>query len=134
MLSVLKKLLKILQEDPILNELRELIKLGKNYTLKNKSSLNPYCKILSEITCVSNSTLLKNDNIILPETLWKGYKTSSQWCALGTKWFNSKMEKLFIYQKFRKVSCWICKSLSYCQIFTNQVYRHPIKASKVCER
>ena len=69
MLSVLKKLLNILQEDPILNELRELIKLGKNYTLKNKSSLNPYCKILSEITCVSNSTLLKNDKIILPETL-----------------------------------------------------------------
>lgn len=69
MLSVLKKLLNILQEDPILNELRELIKLGKNYTLKNKSNVNPYCKILSEIICFSNSTLLKNDKIILPETL-----------------------------------------------------------------
>ena len=44
------------------------------------------------------------------------------------------MKKSFIYQKFRKVSCWISKSLSYYQIFTNQVYRHLIKASKVCER
>ena len=89
MLSVLKKLLNILQEDPILNELRELIKLGKNYTLKNKSNVNPYCKILSEIICFSNSTLLKNDKIILPETLgliqrWRSrlfIKNLEKWAA-----------------------------------------------------
>ena len=46
-------------EDPVLYELRELIKSGKNYIPKNKPFLNPYREILSEITHVANGTLLK---------------------------------------------------------------------------
>ena len=53
---------------PIRNELRELIKSGNSYIPKSKPNLNPYREILSEITCVSNGTLLKHDKIVLPET------------------------------------------------------------------
>ena len=56
-------------KDPVLYELRELIKSEKNYIPKNKPFLNPYREILSEITYVANGTLLKQDKIILPETL-----------------------------------------------------------------
>ena len=48
-------------KDPILNELRELIKSGKNSTPKNKPCLNPYHEIRFEITYVANGTLLKQD-------------------------------------------------------------------------
>ena len=88
---------------PIRNELRELIKSGNSYILKSKPNLNPYREILSEITCVSNGTLLKHDKIVLPD--FTSDKTSSQWCTSWTKRFNSKIEKLFLYQKFRKESC-----------------------------
>ena len=61
-------------KDPVLNELRELIKLiksGRNHIPKNKPCLNPYREILSEITYVANGTFLKQDKIILTETLYE---------------------------------------------------------------
>ena len=58
-------------KDPVLNELRELIKSGRNHIPKNKPCLNPYREILSEITYVANGTLLKQDKIILTETLYE---------------------------------------------------------------
>ena len=57
--------------DPILNKLRKLIKSGKNYISKSKPNLNRSREILSEITCVSNGTLLKHDKIVLPKTLFE---------------------------------------------------------------
>ena len=74
MLSVLKKIAELTVKDTVLNELRELIKLiksGRKYILKNKPCLNPYREILSEITYVANGTLLKQDKIILTETLYE---------------------------------------------------------------
>ena len=70
----IKKIAELTVKDPVLNELRELIKLiksGRKYILKNKPCLNPYREILSEITYVANGTLLKQDKIILTETLYE---------------------------------------------------------------
>ena len=50
-------------KDPVLNELRELIKSGKKYIPKNKPWLNPYREILSEITYVANGTLLNRTRL-----------------------------------------------------------------------
>ena len=67
----IKEIAKHTTKDPVLNELKGLIKSGKNYIPKNKPCLNPYHEILSEITYVADGTLLKQDKIILPETLYK---------------------------------------------------------------
>ena len=48
-------------KDPILNELRKLIKSDKNYIPKKNPNLNPYGDILSE--SVSNGTLVNHDKI-----------------------------------------------------------------------
>ena len=54
----IKEIAKHITKDSVLNELREIIKSGKNYVPKNKPCLNPYPEILSEITYVANGTLL----------------------------------------------------------------------------
>ena len=41
-LNRVKKIVKHIANDPILNELRELIKLDENHNPKSKSKLNPY--------------------------------------------------------------------------------------------
>ena len=58
-------------EDPILNELRKLIKSSKNYVPKSKPNWNAYYETLSKIKCVSNGILLKYHKIILLETLFE---------------------------------------------------------------
>ena len=122
-------------KDSILNELRELIKGGKSCIPKSKANLNLYQEILSEIICVSNSTFLKHDKIILPETLFEkainvAYSVAHPEqngliLALRSHFFIKYLEK--------KVTQYV-NSCSYCQMFTNKVCRHPIKTNKVPER
>ena len=54
----IKEIAEHTSKDPILNELRELIKSGKNYIPKSKPNLNLYREVHSQITRNSNSTLL----------------------------------------------------------------------------
>ena len=46
----IKEIAEHTSKDPILNELRKLIKSGKKYIPKSKPNLSPYREILSEIT------------------------------------------------------------------------------------
>ena len=47
------------------------LKSGENYISKGETNWNPYWEILSDITYLSVGTLLKQDRIILPETLFE---------------------------------------------------------------
>ena len=70
-LSIIYQITEHTTKDPVLNKLRELIRSGKNYIPKSKPNLNHYYKIFSEKTCVSKGTLLKQDTVILSETLFE---------------------------------------------------------------
>ena len=55
--------------DPILQDLRDIIRSGKPYIPNVKPHLTPYKQIISEMTVLSSGTLLKQDKIILPYSL-----------------------------------------------------------------
>ena len=119
-------------KDPILNE---LIKSGKNYIPKSKPNLNPYREILSEIRCVSNGTLLKHDKIILPETLFaKAIKLAHSGTHPGQNGLIRRLRSNFFIKNLEKKAAEYVNSCSYFQMFTNKVYRHPIRPNKVPER
>ena len=124
--------IKEITEDPILNE---LIKSGKNYIPKSKPNLNPYREILSEIRCVSNVTLLKHDKIILPETLFgKAIKLAHSGAHPGQNGLIRRLRSNFFFKNLEKKAAEYVNSCSYFQMFTNKVYRHPIRPNKVPER
>ena len=121
--------------DPILNKLRELMKLDESHIPKRKSKSNPYWEILPEITCISNGTLLKQDKIILPETLFeKAIKLAHSGAHPGQNGLIPRLRGHLFIKKLEKKDAEHVNSCSYCQIFTNKVYRHPIKPNKVTER
>ena len=122
-------------KDPILNEFRELIKSDKNYIPKSKPNLNPYREILSEIICVSNSTLLKRDKIILPKIIFeKAIKLAYSGAHPGQNGLICRLRSHFFIKNIEKKVAEYLNSCSYCQMFTNKVYRHPIKPNKVPEK
>ena len=128
----IKEIAEHTSKDSILNE---LIKADKNCIPRSKANLNPYQEILSEITLVSNRTLLKHDKIILPETLFK--KVINVAYSVAHPEQNSLIRALrnhfFIKYLEKKVTEYV-NGCSYCQMFTNKVCRHPIKTNKVPER
>ena len=119
-------------KDPVLHELRELIKSGKNYIPKNKPILNSYREILSEITYVANGTLLKQDKIILPETLSeKAINLAHNGAHPGQNGLIQKLRSHFFIKNLKQKVSEFVNNCFHCQIFTNKVYRHPIKPNKV---
>ena len=128
----IKEIAEHTSKDSILNE---LIKADKNCIPRSKANLNPYQEILSEITLVSNRTLLKHDKIILPETLFK--KVINVAYSVAHPEQNGLIRALrnhfFIKYLEKKVTEYV-NGCSYSQMFTNKVCWHPIKANKVPER
>ena len=119
-------------KDPVLYELRELIKSGKNYIPKNKPFLNPYREILSEITYVANGTLLKQEKIILPETLYeKPIKLAHSGAHPGQNGLIRRLRSHFCIKNLEKKVSEFVNNCFHCQMFTNKVYRHPIEPNKV---
>ena len=119
-------------KDPVLYELRELIKSGKNYIPKNKPFRNPYREILSEITYVANGTLLKQDKIILPETLYeKAIKLAHSGAHPGQNGLIRRLRSHFFIKNLEKKVSEFVNNCFHCQMFTNKVYRHPIEPNKV---
>ena len=120
-------------KNSILNKIRELIKSGKNCIPINQSRLNHYCEILSEIKYVSSGTLLKHDKIIFPEILFeKAIKLAASAVHPGPNGLIRRMRNHF-FVKHLTVAEYV-NSCSYCQMFTNKVYRHPVKPNKVPKR
>ena len=119
-------------KDPVLYELRELIKSGKNYIPKNKPFLNPYREILSEITYVANGTLLKQDKIILPETLYeKAIKLAHSGAHPEQNGLIRRLRSHFFIKNLEKKASEFLNNCFHCQMFTNKVYRHPLEPNKV---
>ena len=103
---VIKEISQHTQKSPSLNELKELIKSGKNFIPKRKPNSSSYCEILSETTCVSNVALLKQDKINLFEILFQNaIKLAHSGAYSKQKWFNLKIEKSFLYLSF-----WTCRN------------------------
>ena len=65
----IKEIVEETNNAPTLQDLRDIIRNGKLYIPNNKLHLTPYKQIISEITVLSNGTLLKQDKIILPHSL-----------------------------------------------------------------
>ena len=61
----IKELAKETNNDPTLNDRRDIIRSGKLYISNDKPYLTPYKQIISEITVLNNGTLLKQNKIIL---------------------------------------------------------------------
>ena len=103
-------------KDPILNELRELIKSGKKCIPKSKPNLNPYREILSETTCVSSGTLLKHDKIILPKTFFeKAIKLTHSGAHPGQNRLIRRLRSHFFIKNLEKKIAEYVNSCSYCQ-------------------
>ena len=113
-------------KDPILNELRKLIKSDKNYIPKKNPNLNPYGDILSE--SVSNGTLVNHDKIK------KVIKLAHSGVHRGQNGLIRRLRSHLIMKSLKNKLAEYVNSCSYCQMFTNNVYRHPITSNKAPER
>ena len=67
--SGIKEMVEETNNDPTLQDLRDIIRSGKLYIPNVKPHLTPYKQIISEMTVLSSGTLLKQDKIILPHSL-----------------------------------------------------------------
>ena len=65
----IKEIAEETNNDLTLQDLRDIIRSGKLYIPTNKPHLTPYKQIISEIRVLNNGTLLKQDKIILPNSL-----------------------------------------------------------------
>ena len=67
----IKEIAEETNKDSTLHDLRDIIRSGKPYIPNDKPYLTAYKQIISEITVLSNGTLLKQDKIILLYSLYE---------------------------------------------------------------
>ena len=118
-----------------MQDLRDIICSGKLYIPNDEPHLTPYKQIISEITVLSNGTLLKQDKIILSHSLHEKViclahnGSHPEQNALKRRLRNH----FYIKDLDIKVTKYI-RDCSYCQMFIQKTLRHPIKPNSVPEK
>ena len=121
------------KEDPVLSKLTALIKQGQTWIPKSEvAELRRFKEILPEITVTGNGILLKDDRIILPESL---QEEAIQLAHRGSHTRLSGMERrlrfhFFFHDMRNKVEGFL-KKCSLCQAFSDKRSSEPIKAHSV---
>ena len=122
--------------DPVLKDLREIIKKGKTWIPKDSSpKLQMFKEILPEVTVTGKGILLKGERIILPEAL---QDAAVHLAHRGSHPGNSGMERRLRYYFFfhnmnMKVDQFL-KGCKDCQLFTDKKTTEPIRPRSVPSR
>ena len=123
------------KKDPVLRKLTKLIKSGKTYIPKHERELKQFSKIIPEITCLQNGTLVKQDRIILPFTLHeKAIKLAHLGAHPGENGLKRRLRSHFYIVGLNKMVEAVVKSCDLCQSFSNKNTRDPITPNKVPQR
>ena len=129
----LARIAKCTTDDPTLHNLREIIQKGQTWISKGSGvKLLKFSKILPTITITGNGILLKDDRIILPESLHlEAIQLAHQGSHPGETGIQRRLRYHFFFHELNeKVHSHIspCKD---CQIFTNKKTSEPIAAHAV---
>ena len=119
-------------EDTTLRKLRKLIEDGKTWIPKGDHRLLKFKQILPEITATGNGILLKNERIILPESL---HETAIKLAHRGSHPGQTGLERRLRYHFFfhdiqKKVQRYVSQCLA-CQTFSEKKTMEPIQSHKV---
>ena len=119
--------------DKVLVKLQELVKSGKTWIPKHEEdALQRFKAVLPEVTITGNGILLKNDRIILPDSL---QPLAIQLAHQGSHPGQTSMERRLRYHFFfHDMNQKVAKLLSdcfECKIYTDKKCREPLKAHKV---
>ena len=129
----LARIAKCTTDDPTFHNLREITQKGQTWIFKASDvKLLKFSKILPPITITGNGTLLKDDRIILPESLHlEAIQLAHQGSYPGETGIQRRLRYHFFFHELNgKVHSHIspCKD---CQIFTNKKTSEPIAAHAV---
>ena len=131
----IKELTKEANNDPTLNDRRDIIRSGKLCITNDKSYLTTYKQIISEITVLNNGTLLKqnkkNPTYSLHE---KAISLAHNGSYPGQNALKRRFRNHFYIKDLDIKVTKYFGDCSYCQIFTQKTTRHPIEPNSVSEK
>ena len=123
------KIIKETNNDPTLMQLK--LQIAKGFIPKSQTSLNPFRRILQELTISDQGLILKSDKIVLPESLWKTAFTKAH--QGGHPGMSSLKRRLRTHFWFPTLDSYIenkVKECHLCQMFTGKTMKEPITAVK----
>ena len=119
-------------EDTTLRKLRKLIEDGKTWIPKDDHRLLKFKQILLEITATGNGILLKNERIILPESLHEvAINLAHRRSHPGQTGLERRLRYHFFFHDMqKKVQRYVSQCLA-CQTFSEKKTMEPIQSHKV---
>ena len=121
------------EKDLTLNKLQKIIRSGRTWIPKDESkALLKFQTILPEITITGNGILLKNERIILPESLQTSAITlAHQGSHPGLSSMERRLRFHFFFHDLQNKVSKVLDSCTDCKLFSNKNYKHPQKAHQV---
>ena len=129
----LARIAKDTHDDPTLCYLREVIQKGQTWIPKDSDKkVRKFCKILPTITVTGNGILLKDDRIILPESLQlEAIQLAHKGSHPGEIGIQRRLRYHFFFHDLNEKVHLHIASCKDCQVFTDKKTSEPIKAHAV---
>lgn len=122
--------------DKILNKLRSIIRKGQAWIPRNANpSLCKFLPILSSITVTDNGILLKDERIILPETLQqKAIEFAHRGSHPGESGLQRRLRYHFFFHDMNKLVHSYVQGCVDCQAFVNKKTQEPLVSHAVPDK
>ena len=133
-----ERLVKATKKDPILEKLKESI--NKGYLAKREKTLNPFAKIFNQLTISDSGLVMKEERIILPETLiQKAIEKAHQGGHPGMTSMKRRLRTHFWFPKMNERIEHAVNGCISCAMFTpknrkNQLYPHDLQKHNAWEK